>query len=608
MSADDHGSKNSVTIFSGPGTPTSGAADLRTIGEQLHIAEGKGPYVWIKSYETYNMGDNAYGIVADWEGPGGGGTNASPAINAFFRMVAASNKRARVVIPPSWAARCRDPIIIPPMQGFSMEGADCWNSTFAMDPAIPNDHGLIIQSGQLHNYANFGFTPALANPVDRMITLDNTVPGYSQYGHIFYNILLGAGSGPGCAYGDGFYFTVGPGGNSDMKYIGCKVYKFAGAAFHLTGTQQYAHSWIYGDINGNWDGIDHTDAASGGMFGFLLDNGGSFTFRDGGVSAIRGACFNGGTAELPCVIDNCDTEVAYQVIGDGNSSPPAPTAGGGNIVYTNSRFSNNANSNMDPSKVIIASVSGQATITGNDFFNGGTNLPKIMVVGGGVGHGVRIHNNTFESRGSVSSDPVVISGIAVNIRASVDIRDNTYMDSGGNIAQRDEILNVPVTDAGAVLASPAAAQISTQLQVVDLTTFNAAAPFQDVEIRSAQPNSITYDAVIAQLYNYIVTAGGVAITMRVGTTSGGQELIKDFVVGDSGVGDWPKNAGLYGATAAQRGTDMPGVCPNVTGTSSIWVRLTAASGNLGDGVTSIITRGIINLVIRAYIQFRFIAP
>jgi hypothetical protein len=255
---------------------------------------------------------------------------------------------------------------------------------------------------------------------------------------------------------------------------------------------------------------------------------------------------------------------------------------------------------MDPDKIIGWNGGGSLVIEDNLFFNGGTNYPTIMFAAP-FPVCASIKRNYFQTRNSYLHDPVACVGIATNNRPYIDCRDNTFVDGSLNQTARNEILNIPQS-ANLFITAPKLEQ-TAQALYLDLTQFNAAAGHQDIEIQTGMPVGITYDEFIAQLYNYIVVTGAVVITARVGTSSGGQELLKDFVVGDSGVGDFGT---IYGALATERGTNMPGVCPNFKNTSSVWVRLTAASGNLGDGVTSLITRGVIHLQARCHLQSRFI--
>jgi hypothetical protein len=102
----------------------------------------------------------------------------------------------------------------------------------------------------------------------------------------------------------------------------------------------------------------------------------------------------------------------------------------------------------------------------------------------------------------------------------------------------------------------------------------------------------------ALLYNYLIVSGGFTVSIKVGTTSGGDELLSSTTLGGSLVGD---EGALYGSGAGL-GSAMPfhvpaSSMPNAgTPQTLIYVTATISSGNLGNGSTSNITRGIVHLM------------
>jgi len=549
-----------------------------------------------------------YGAVPDGTTSGGGTDNTTAfqaAISAARRSSADDSNGYQVLYIPAGYYLLRNPLVFPAGLGMIVMGDGEWASVLIIDPATPNGNGLEFNSFAQLRLEKFGLLGRAANPAGKMMAFTYDPEVYASYGLRLSQVSISSHDA-NLAYDTGIYFDDGP-NNSEAQYDNVTIERFITSGVSLPGSQQYGHNFYRCIINGGWDGVDHT--ANGGLYG-INSGGGQFTFRDGNVSNVRGACFyvHASTA-LACVVDGCDTELAFQIFGDGSTGDIAPGGPGTtSFVYRNSRYSAVQNREMDPDKVIAWNSSGALVVEDNFIKNGDAspNYPTIMTYTATYPNNVSIQRNTLATINSYAHDFVNVLN-STNLRQFMKIRDNTFADSSGVIiAYRNETLNIPVT--GTMFVSNPKLETSPQGFWVDLTQFNAAASYQDIEIQSGLPIGITYSEFISQLYNYIVVTGGATITCRVGITSGGQELLKDFTVGGSSVGDWPHAAGLIGALAAERGTNMPGVVGSVTGTSSIWMRLTASAGNLGNGTVSNITRGILHLQARAHIMNAFISP
>lgn len=247
---------------------------------------------------------------------------------------------------------------------------------------------------------------------------------------------------------------------------------------------------------------------------------------------------------------------------------------------------------------------GPFAITDNHFYYGAPtggasqNYPKLRVADGSSGMKLTVRRNDFQTLNSVTVDPIVVVGTAINPSDSYDIGDNTFCDNSGLIAFRNERLNI---NPNGLIPTQVPIGFPLKLQsdrwAIDLPSrFTANAASQIVTLNtSALPRGMTFYEFRALLYNYLIVTGGATITMRVGTSSGGDELLSDTVLGDSGVGD---QGAMYGE-GSERGSAMTGSgghCPHGEGggATNVYVKLTASTGTLGNGTVSNITRGIIH--------------
>lgn len=585
-------------------------------GGQLSASTGGGPYVWIPTYEKVYLGDKRFGLKADWNGTTGTADDAAWA--AAIAAVTGANRKCELIIPAAIQSRVTSPMAIPQANGFVMRGHGSWSSQIVLDPGSANGNGIVIPFGVAHRYEGFAILGRTANPAGACIYGDSST-GAGGSGHEFNDLRIGSDTGTLTSpeFNLAFYWDDTNGNNSEMTYRRVEMTRFALAAVQIPGDEQYGHVFEECGIYGYWDGV--AAGLVGGSYGILAGGGpsgkgGSFTFKNSSVGGVNKACFsvrffNG----QPVVIEEADSENAYSVL-DGDASPSG-SSGAGRVEIVNGRWAFGTD-NFPADGVIKFAGLGSLKVVGNSFFGAGatpSRYPKIAVYPNFAPRDVVVEENLFLSKGSAAVDPIIIGGTAVNYRRCIQDRNNRFVDASGSpataSAYRNEVLNVQQTDADGLLdADSVKPSLCDLLYAIDLTTFNAASSSQTIAIPSVTlPKQLCIHTALVELYEYITMAGAVAVSVKIGTTSGGNELLTTTTIGDSGVGDM---GAIYGRSSTTgRGSEMPYFMPTacVTGTGSVYVTLTAASGNLGNGSVSNITRGKLHLNLKVDLAARWIA-
>jgi sugar lactone lactonase YvrE len=93
------------------------------------------------------------------------------------------------------------------------------------------------------------------------------------------------------------------------------------------------------------------------------------------------------------------------------------------------------------------------------------------------------------------------------------------------------------------------------------------------------------------------------VTLRVGTTPGGDELLKDAPIST------PNDGAYYGKGDAYVGSmrNVPGGhMPNYQATSKVYATLSVSSGTLGNGTQTNLTRGFVMAPARYVVAGRYL--
>jgi hypothetical protein len=579
-----------------PPSPAASTAILSSNGGQLHISENGFPRVWIKSLDYVNAGDKRFGLN------GLGTVDDAAALTAAINATVAassSTKKGCLVLPSDVLIRIRSAVTIAPANGFAMVGTGSQSSVILADPTTPNDDGLCPDTNAYGRFEGFGIIAHPSNPVGTMLRFKASSGNSHQ--HRISDVVITLADGSRLAFQYGIAFDSA-GQNSEVQYENVVIEGYSEAGIYLPFTQSKGHVMRNVQCNGRWDGVDHT--ANGGKFG-VKATGGSFQFRDGGVGANRGAGFFVGAETEPIIISGVDMEENYQLYGSGDpSSGMVASASIQEVLIEGCRFDSEF---IDPTGII--QVNNGCLNLRNNILRGFNAVALIAFAPSGFVRGNRIVDNQFLSPDSKAYDPVVIYGAvaSLNIRQCIEVHGNTYAAMDFTPTPRDETLQRESTAGTYFGGSLDGLGLHQDMYAVDLTTFNAASPSQTIAMPQTQPKGFTYEEFRAHLREYAIVTGAFTLTMRVGTSSGGDELLQDIVVGDSGVGDDVK---YYGDDPTERGSMMMmsgGHMPAGSATSQVFVTVTISSGNLGDGMTSNITRGLLDFPVKYSLQPRFLA-
>jgi hypothetical protein len=550
-----------------------------------------GPDIFI-AQPVVNLGAYRFGLRGD------GVTPEDTALASA--MTQAASIGAKLVIPPDVQIRLINPPVIPDVNGFIMEGDGKTSSVFYLDPGPEsNKNGFTILSDLLnHRYAGFSVWGNNANPANWCWGLYSNVNAGGS-GHQWDDVNVGNPNDAGVEFGKGWWLDPTGGQNSEYRWQSCWARCYSTAGWHFPGSEQYNLELEACAMNGGWNGV--AKGLVGGAYG-VWSQGGAFSANNcfGGahnLSDFEISGFNG----QPTIINNFNSEVSYGLLNAGDTL--SPSAGVGSISVRRCRLAYGAGGVTFASDGVIKFPGAAGLVVDECTISAvGTppaNYPKIAVAPGGWPRGIQIRRNHFESQNSVAHDPLIIVGSFDNFRSCIDIRDNDYLDNSNQTAYRNESINT-APQALSFMQDSVQYGVAQDLWFMDLTTpFIANAASQTVTFMTIPGTMLTFEDFKALLINYVVVTGGATIALKIGTTSGGDELMASTTLGGSMVGD---GGAVYGGVTTGLGTDMPnhvGVASYPNGSppqTLIYVTATASAGHVGNGSVSNITRGLLHVM------------
>ena len=645
-----------------PPLSPAGAVQWTSNAGQMAVSENGGPYVWIKQVDYVNLGDKRFGAK------GSGTADDTAAINAWILAMTSGNRTKVGKVPEGnfrftspivfpglygpiiegngvWdssflsdpASASTDGFVINSCLDTRLQGFQIYckhsNPTgnaikFAYSPVtlassahILND--IMIAGFDAPGAFNVGIlwsdlygnnSEVLYNNIQIFghVTAGVSLPGSQQYDHTFFHSTInGLWNGVTAGTGGGLYgIWAGPtAAGATPAWVVSHAYAagvvvVANGNYYTCTTGGTSASSGTGPT-GTGTGITDGSAVWSYLRGSAQGTGG-FSVRDSTVTSHAYADFRiDGSQEQPYVIDGLDSEGSYQTVGNGTGTYTA-TQIPNNLVIRNSRLSYGP-AVFDAGGTINWNFSGNLCVEDNIIVANGTpsSPPLIRLVPGGAPT-ASVKRNWFQTANSVNFDPVVVSGSAVNYRSCCDVTDNRYATTGQAIAYRDERINTTSPAVGLSLGAMGTSIAPTRCERlfnIDLTQFNAAGSTQTITL-ATMPKSITYLDCRAFQYQYVTITGGATVSINIGTSFSGQELLQVCAMttgSDQTV--W------YGESSGQRGTGLVssgGTMPNGTATSNIYVQVSVSTGNLGNGTTSNITRGQVHLALEYKIQPRFL--
>jgi hypothetical protein len=485
-------------------------------------------------------------------------------------------------------------------QGFRMMGEGRFGTQLVWDgPAgIPF---LRLNSQSQAQLSDFTMHGTSAAPPSEMIYFDYTPVQQASFGHRLSNILIDSYGNGGFDYGIRFNGTYG--NNSEVVYEDVLIFRFIEAGVSLEGTQQKAHNFYGCNINGLWDSV--TPGVNGGKYGINCVQG-SFLWYGGGMGGCSLAGFYVPANNDPVIIDGCQSENCYRFY-DGGA---AGTSFNSPTTIRNSRLDSTPLSATDgyvrfagPGPYIFENSSIYVTTAG-----GG----RIALLAGGTQ--ARITDNVIVTNGAVDED-LLLNLAAGDPLPGVLLARNKYATTSQVWGPRDEILNNGTIDNDPFTSNygndvPLIARSGSTRYTVRYLALTAAAPTQTVTLLTL-PKGTRIKSFKVYQYNDFVAAGTPDVTMRVGLTSGGQELLRDIIVGGASSPCGPANGStIYGTTddlgPALANAPLGGTVIDFLQDRPVYVTVTRATGNLGNGTATSFTSGLLFFYFEYEVEPRYI--
>jgi hypothetical protein len=369
------------------------------------------------------------------------------------------------------------------------------------------------------------------------------------------------------------------------------IRKWKEAAYWMTGSQQKAHCFYGCNFNGAWDAV--AMGVNGGKYGVRCDNG-NYSWHGGGIGACSIAAFTQGSSNAPIAIEKCQSEQCYRFFDGGEVA----TASRQSIEISRNRIATGLH---DPSGVIKLNGVGPADIVGNELYSTVMPLPKIRISAAAGASGVYIARNHFLTFGSAAESPLLTPTISTDIaRRSIILERNVYCTAAGQLTYRNEVLDREAVGQFDIRSD------SHDVWFLSAGLFKANAQSQSVEWMADLPKGIQYEDFFIQTSNFFRhTDTSVNVTLRIGTTPGGDELLKDTLVSPPAT-----DGAVFGkgdAYVGSRRSDAGGHMPDYHQKTKVYATLSLSSGVLGDGTTSNMTRGFCMCPVRYVVAGRYLA-
>lgn len=401
----------------------------------------------------------------------------------------------------------------------------------------------------------------------------------------------------------GLFLDDSFGNNSELLLEALSVMGFTDYGLHLPGTQQKAILLWECGFNGGWDGVDHTDDdAGGGKVGIYAQQG-AFAHVGGGVSNCRKAAYAIGAPNDPRVLEKLSCEANYRLLGTPDGSAITPSNGRTNIIIKSVRSDLAADHAAD---AVQLPGNGPFEIDNLDLFANTSPVPYIKLSAQSQ-MSVHVHHSYFRSVGSNAVSPVQQDTSVALIQYPL-VQDNHFVDGSGQQASLPEFLCVhgdapPTPVTGFTLyqcRSSGPRQGWLRLSGV-YTALKANAASQTFDLLGALPKGVRVKSARLHSNHDFVAPSMTDLTAKLGTTSGGDEILKDtsILTQFSYVGDADAQLGA--------GWTGQGVVPLGYGTAGhLYLTFTATGTNLGTGSASHLTGGDLFVELELELAARFV--
>jgi hypothetical protein len=547
------------------------------------------------------LGSATYLSVKDYGAVGDGSTDDTAAFQAAIDACfygGGSNPYGRTVFIPYGTYRITGTLEWSGKQGVRILGEGRFGTQLWWQGAagIPFFH---INSSAQCQFSDFSIYGRAASPPSEMFFFDYSPVVLASFGHRFSNILIDSFGDAGYDYG--IRWSSAYGNNSEVVYEDVLILRFKEAGVSLEGSQQKSHNFYGCQFNGLWPSV--TPGVGGGKYGVSCTNG-SFLWYGGGMGSCSLAGFYVPTDNDPVVIDGCQSENCYRFFDSGSVG----AAFGSPVAIKNSRMDATPLSATDG--FIRFASPGPHTLENSTVYTTTANGGRIAFLAGGVQ--ARITDNRFSSTGS--SDEDILYNASPYPLAGVVLARNKYFNASNQMAARDEVLNNATVNDPAALGYgcdvPFIAAEGSARYFLDYPALTAAATSQTLLLLTL-PRCTRLKSVKVYHYSDFVATGTPDVTLRLGITSGGQELLRDTVVGGASSPCGAANGATIYGTADDYGPLLAAMPPggaiiDFLQARPVYATVTRSSGNLGNGTVTSFTNGRLHFYFEYEVEPRYI--
>jgi hypothetical protein len=563
-----------ISQVSGSGLPAYNAVDGNVLSANATAN------VFVQEATTGNVVNQVSGTllgrdyvnVKDFGAKGDGVTDDTAAIQAAFNACVSAGLKGKTCCLPAGDYVVTNTLTIPSNQGFHLVGNGPYASRLLWSGSA-GDNVINVSASQFCVFEKFTvWGNAASRPNAAFFMAAPGSPTFAPGSYVFRDLLVD-GTAAADVVDYGIYWEDTYGNNSEVNYYAVTLNKTKEAAIILPGTQQKSHN-----MYGVQMGVGKIGVRCGGGIA-TPDAGGAFQWYGGGAGSFTQAAFSIEYPNDAIVIDGCQSEHCYRFLDMGATQ----SAGRQPITIRGCRL-DCALTTPTPaySSWIRLAGLGPFLIQGNIISGGSSGVTLIQINAGGQQPRLTVRDNEFHSDASVSVSPINNNSV---FQVSLELENNTYATAANSYASRLEPL-----DAGAdtptllpVQGSTGYGSYSFFLSYASLT---AAATSQVIPVVTL-PKGVRVQGAYFYVHNRY-QKGGAALTLQLGSTSGGSELLLPVTVSEIATtlyGDQPSHVGAL-VSARPRG----GI-PAYFATTPLYLKVISASGNLGNGSVTNLSDG-----------------
>jgi hypothetical protein len=524
--------------------------------------------------------------VRDYGAKGDGATDDTAAIQAALNAAATSRSgyssmsSGRVLIPTG-VYRITSPLTLIGRPGLTIEGEGRWTSILYWDGA--NGTGVLkFVNMQKLRLSNFGIELNGTKTASIVIESkrDTTQPGFAITANTIDCVGINALSGAG-KFVKGIALTGEDGNNSEWQFRDVTIYGNATAteACYSSENSQTRANEFWGCSFATAKVGVALNLGTGGQ-------GGDFCWFGGSMSAMTVTNVRLGAPQQRILIQGMTSEGSARFLSQWIPGVDTPVGYLGNNPIHIRDCLWSADSKAADGYFITYACDGGLVVDGNTFGIANTGaLPKIAHFSGGVGN-ISITNNTWLAAGAEAEEPFIQLGGQSPLP---EMHGNSY--GSGNIKLRVDEIGMTASTPFAIQRK-GAKKAANPVFGIAYTSCTAGALSQTFSLPQF-PTHVRIKAAFIHVYTYFVGVAGVTVSL--GLTSGGQELLlarnATDLLDSRWVGVIPEELGPGLANLTQGGDPYAGVFDPQ---QRVYLTVTGTA-NLGNGTTTNLTRGSVQV-------------